>query len=161
MSKTGKPTHHPENDRVIDFSEARALKLEEKRRKTERIFFRQLIGIYTVTGTDGKMRPIEIVDVSESGLSFQVPFNPEDPWPRGMDEVPLRLYFSQDTYLPLHLKIQNSRPCIDDGKRYVRYGCVVDPNTSTFDAYRKFVSFLETYAEHSHKDTNGVSVFYL
>ena len=91
-------------------------KLEEKRRKTERVFFKQMLGIFCVTGND-EMKAIEIVDVSEDGLSFRVPFDDaERSW--GGEEnqaLPIRLYFSQDTYLPLHLTIQHARPNIEEG----------------------------------------------
>jgi hypothetical protein len=66
---------------VIDFNEMRAQKLEEKRRKTERIFFKHLLSVYTVVGNGKQMAPIEIIDISEEGLAFQVPFNPDKPWP--------------------------------------------------------------------------------
>jgi hypothetical protein len=150
----------PEDNHVIDFTQVRAQKLEEKRRKTERIFFKQLLGIYSVTNNEDA-RQIEIVDVSEEGISFQVPFNSNDPWPRDKSEVPIRLYFSQDTYLPITLQIQNSRPYIENGVRFTRYGCKVDNTLTSYVAYLRFVQFLKTYAEHAHKDTGKVSFFYL
>ena len=102
MSEDSNNTTDPKN-RVVDFTEAREQKLEEKRRKNERIFFKQMLGIYGVTGSD-EVRPIEIVDLSDDGLSFQVPFNPEDPWPKSTEELPIRLYFSQG-----HLSSTSSR----------------------------------------------------
>ncbi len=149
-----------EDNHVIDFGQARAQRLEEKRRKTERIFFKQILGIYSVTNNDDA-RQIEIVDVSEEGVSFQVPFNSTDPWPKDKSEIPIRLYFSQDTYLPITLQIQNSRPYIENGVRFTRYGCKVDNTLSSYVAYLRFVQFMKTYAEHAHKDTGKVTFFYL
>lgn len=150
-----------DEEQVIDFSEARANKMDEKRRKTERIFFQHLLGVYCVVG-NSQMRPIEIVEVSEDGCSFQVPFDHSNPWPNSdVNDLPLRLYFSQDTYIPLHIRIQNSRPYIDHGKRYVRYGCSVDKTVSSYPAYQQFVRFLKLYSEHAHKDTGNATVFYL
>lgn len=145
---------------VVDFTEARAQRLDEKRRKTERIFFKHLLGVYCVTGND-QMRPIELVEVSEEGCSFQVPYDANNPWPTDMSDLPLRLYFSQDTYVPVILKIQNSRPCIDNGVRQVRFGCAVDQSVSSYPAYQQFVKFLKAYSEHAHKDKGDVTVFYL
>lgn len=145
---------------VIDFTEVRAKKLEEKRRKTERIFFKHVMGIYSVSDNED-MVPIEIIDVSAEGLSFQVLFNPEKPWPKNSNSIPIRFYFSQDTYLPLVLQVQNSRPCINDGRRYVRYGCTVDKSLSSYEAYKKFVLFLEAYSEHAHSDVGKVTHFYI
>lgn len=150
----------PQHPRVVDFSQARAQKMDEKRRKTERIFFKHLLSVYTVIG-NSKMVPIEIVDVSEEGCAFQVPYNAENPWPKETTDIPLRLYFSQDTYLEIHVKVQNSRPAIEESGRYVRYGCAVDKSTASYLAYQQFVKFLEMYAENAHKDLGDVTVFYL
>lgn len=148
------------NDQVIDFNEARANKLEEKRRKTERVFFRNLLSVYSVLG-GSKLAPIEIVDISEDGIAFQVPFTAERPWPVNEEIMPMRLYFSQDTYIEIFVNIQNSRPAIEDGQRYTRFGCAVDKGTKSYPAFQQFVQFMKSYAEHSHKDLGDVSVFYL
>lgn len=145
---------------VVDFSEVRAQKLEEKRRKAERIFFKQILGIYCVVDNE-EIRPLEVIDVSEEGCSFQIPFTAENPWPRETKDLPLRLYFSQDTYLPINVTIQNSRPAIENGVRYIRYGCKVDQSTQSFEAYQQFIRFLRLYAEHAHKDNGRVTFFYL
>lgn len=158
--RTGNNSDTSGIQQVVDFTEARAQKMDEKRRKTERIFFRHLLGVYCVTGND-QMRPIELIEVSEEGCSFQVPFDPAKPWPAEAQDVPLRLYFSQDTYLPVVVNIQNSRPSIEEGVRYTRYGCSVDKSLSSFPAFQQFVRFLRLYSEHAHKDKGDVSVFYL
>ncbi|MGK5081976.1 PilZ domain-containing protein [Bdellovibrionota bacterium FG-1] len=145
---------------VIDFSEVRAQKLEEKRRSTERIFFKQLLSVYSVVGNTS-MCAIELIDLSEEGCSFQVPYDAERPWPKDSKDMPLRVYFSQDTYLEIRVKIQNSRPCIEHNGRYVRFGCLVDTATQSYAAYQQFVRFLKSYSEHAHKDRGDLSVFYL
>jgi hypothetical protein len=145
---------------VIDFTEVRAQKLEEKRRKTERIFFKHLLSVYSVVG-DSNMCPIELIDVSEDGCSFQVPYDPTRPWPADSKDVPLRLYFSQDTYLEIRCRIQNSRPSIENNTRYVRYGCAIDTSTAAHAAYSQFVRFLRAYSENAHRDKGDVTVFYL
>ena len=147
-------------DQVVDFIEARAQRMDEKRRKAERIFFKHLLSVYCVVG-ESQMKPIELLEVSEDGCSFQVPFDSEKPWPMNANELPIRLYFSQDTYIPLHLTVANSRPCIDQGNRFVRFGCSVDKTLTSYPAYEQFVKFLRMYSEHAHKDKGDVSVFYL
>jgi len=148
------------SDQVVNFDEIRAQKIDEKRRKNERIFFKHLLGVYSVVGND-KMRPIELLDVSEDGCSFQVPFDASSPWPATTDELPIRLYFSQDTYLPIHVKIENSKQAIDHGTRYVRYGCSVEKSLTSYPAYQQFVKFLKLYSVHAHNDKGDISVFYL
>jgi hypothetical protein len=149
-----------EQKRVIDFNEIRAQKLDEKRRTTERIFFKHLLNVYSVVGHT-TMFPIEFIDVSDDGCSFQVPYDPEKPMPIEASEIPLRIYFSQDTYLEIRVNIQNSRPSIENNRRYVRYGCKVSNNTASYAAYSQFVKFLRLYSEHAHKDLGDVSIFYL
>jgi len=149
-----------DSQHIVDFNEVREQRLEEKRRHTERIFFKSLLGVYSMSGSS-KMMPIELIDVSEEGCSFQVLHDPENIWPNTTSEIPIRLYFSQDTYLEIHVRIQNSRPSIENNTRYVRFGCTVEKEMKAYPAYQLFVRFLKLYAEHAHKDMGDVSVFYL
>lgn len=151
----------PKNEtRVVDFGHIRAQKLEEKRRKTERIFFKQILGIYT-SAESGEYRSVELVDLSEEGLSFQIPYHVNETWPGKTTQMVLRMYFSQETYLPVHVEIINSRPCIEEGVRSIRYGCKVDQSMSSYQAYQQFVLFLRAYAEHSHQDNGSATTYYL
>ena len=159
MSQESKGKEREEHE-VVDFNAAREQRLEEKRRRTERIFFKNVLGIYCVTENDNA-RQLEFVDMSEDGCAFQIPFDANDPWPRDMTEIPVRIYMSQDTYIPLYLNVKNSRSCIDDGERYVRFGCEVDKTVSSYSAYLSFVSFLTAYSTHAHKDNGKTTLFYL
>jgi len=149
-----------EKEQVIDFSTAREKRLEEKRKNTERIFFRDLLSVYSVTG-QSKMLPIELIDVSEEGCAFQTPYDPENPWPKDETGLPIRLYFSKDMYLEVIVKVQNSRHSIEKNKRYLRFGCEIDKGTQSYPAYQQFVRFLKLYSEHAHKDMGDITVFYL
>lgn len=149
-----------DNEKVIDLAEIRTQRLEEKRRKTERIFMNQFLGVYCMTGSNS-MHQIEIVDVSEGGLGFQVPFNADKPFPITDKNLPIRLYFNQESFLQVHVAIQNSRPAVQNGTRYTRYGCAIDPTTSTYPAYQAFVKFLKAYGEVSQKDNGDVNVFFV
>lgn len=157
---TGNNTKNNTKETIVDFNQIRIQKLEEKRRHTERIFFKHLLSVYTVAG-NSSLRPIEFIEMSETGCSFQVPYDTENPWPKDIAELPLRIYFSQDTYLEIHVKIQYSRPSIEKNQRYVRFGCMVDRTLKSYEAYLQFVKFLKQYSEHCHKDTGDLSLFYL
>lgn len=157
---TRTPDNTNEPSRVIDLSEVRNQRLEEKRRKTERVFMNQFLGVYCMTGNNS-MHQIEIVDVSDEGLGFQVPVNPEKASPITEKNFPIRLYFNQESFLQVHVTIQNTRPAVQNGTRYTRYGCAVDPTTSTFEAYQAFVKFLKVYGEVSQKDKGDVNVFFV
>ena len=145
---------------VVDFGQVRTQKLEEKRRKTERILFQNLLGVFCQV-EDSAIKELQMVDVSEDGCSFLVPFDTKNPWPTNSSEFPVRLYFTQDTYLLIHIKVANSRPCIENGRRYVRYGCAVDQSVASYEAYRQFVRFMKSYSEQAHKDSGRDSVFYI
>src|SRR4051812_41708457 len=159
-SSSGGKDRTDSGSQVIDFSAVREQKLEEKRRSTERILFKHLLSVFSVVG-DSSMCPIELIDVSEDGCSFQIPFNPSKPWPADMTEIPMRLYFSQDTFLEVHALIQNSRPSIENGTRYTRFGCSIDKTRSTYVAFQQFMRFLKSYSELAQKDAGDITVFYL
>src|SRR5690606_25197086 len=77
-------------DRVVDFKRIRSERLNEKRRKAERIFFNYLIGVYGIAEED-RLHPLELIEVSETGCSFQIPFNPKKPWPSELKDISVRL----------------------------------------------------------------------
>ncbi len=147
---------------IVDFNLAREQRLAEKRKNTERIFFKNLVSVYTVMGK-GEIFPIELIDVSEDGCSFQIPLDVEnDLVPKiNSSDLPIRLYFSQDTYLEIRVQVQNSRQSIDSQGRYIRYGCLVDKTLKSYPAFQQFVRFLSLYSEHAHRDMGDMSVFYL
>lgn len=157
--RTGRPTG-TEEKQIIDFSTVREKRLEEKRRNAERIFFKDLLSVYSVTGPS-KILPIELIDVSEDGCSFQVPYQPEQKWPNSTNEIPIRLYFSREMYLEIIVQIQNSRHSIENNRRYLRYGCTVEKTTQSYAAYQQFVKFLKLYSEQAHKDTGKDTQFYI
>jgi hypothetical protein len=161
MSKHTDKTTTESGSKVIDFNEIRQQKLEEKRRKTERVFMNHFLGVYCMTGINS-MHQIEMVDLSEEGCSFQVPFKPEKPFPAQQGrEMPIRLYFSQDNFLQVVVTVQNTRNTKQGNDTYVRYGCKVDPTTSTFAAYQAFVRFLKAYGDVSQKDEGNINVFFV
>jgi len=166
MKLAGKPNGSGQDDntgaeiKVVDFNQVRSQKLDEKRRKTERIIFQNLLGVYCVTG-NSQIRQLQLVDVSEDGIAFLVPFDTKNPWPRENGDLPIRLYFTQDTYLPIQVRVVNSRPSIENGQRYVRYGCAVDTSLQSYTSYCQFVRFLKSFSEQAHRDEGNNTVFYL
>ena len=146
-------------DRIIDFGKVRQEKLEEKRKDTERVFFNNLINVCTLTN-NSHPRPIDLIDVSEEGCSFQIPYDQKNIWSESADEIPIRLYFSQNTYLEIHVKIQNSTPCIDKNSRYIRFGCTVAKELSSYNTYQTFVRFLKLYSENAHTERRQSSTSY-
>lgn len=145
---------------VVDFTQAREQRLEEKRKNNKRIFFKNILGVYLLSEFN-KMIPVEMIDVSEEGCAFNVPGETGEKRAVTRPEHLLRFYFTKDTYVEVIVKIQNSRPSIDKGKRHQRYGCVIDQTTQSYPVYQAFVNFLKLYSENAHKDMGDVTAFYL
>jgi hypothetical protein len=151
-----------ETQAVINLDQFRSRKSEEKKRKTERIFFHNLVGVYGLV-QPGKMVPIGLIDISEGGLAIQVPYPSETTvhdkvWPRDSVNLPIRLYFSADSFMEVLVNVKNSNPLVENGSKYMRYGCEVFEDQRTFGAWKSFVSFLRSYTEVSERDSGNISV---
>ncbi len=146
-----------DHDGIINLDQFRNRKQEEKKRKTERIFFDHLVGVYSVVNP-GKMVQVDLTDVSEEGLGIQIPYESGKIWPTQTNDVPIRLYFSEDSFMEILVDVKNTRPTIEHGNRYIRYGCLVKNEQRSFGAWAKFVSFLKAFAEVSEKDSGNIGV---
>ena len=142
---------------VVSLDQFRNRKQEEKQRKTERLFFHHLVGIYSVVNPN-KMVPIDIIDVSEEGLAVQVPYESQTTWPKDTNNIPVRLYFSPESFMEVVVDVKNSRPTIEGGVKYMRYGCSVQTEHRSYQAWKQFVGFLRVYADVSEKDTGNIGM---
>ena len=95
---TENTTHENGAPTVVDFAEYRAQRLEEKRRKNERVLINHFLGVYAVSNFDS-LYQVELIDLSDGGCSFQVPIDAQKPWPADKKDFNIRLYFSQETFL--------------------------------------------------------------
>lgn len=149
-----------DNNKVIDFGSARKAKIEERRRRYERVLFQKVLGAYVVAEGEG-LKAVELVDLSLDGLSFQLPISSKNL--EGItqgQEVIFRFYFSEDSYIPVGVKVMNQRPCLENGQKYVRFGCAIDTTMKSYGTYRSFVEFLSNYAEAAQQDTGDLKLFY-
>ena len=146
-----------DTNEVTSLDQFRNRKQEEKKRKTERIFFHNLMGVYSVV-KPGKMVPVDLIDVSEEGLAIQVPYQAEASWPTESNNISLRLYFSPESFMEVVVDIKNTRPTIESGVRYVRYGCAIQTEHRSFHAWAKFVGFLKEFSSISEQDTGNIAV---
>jgi hypothetical protein len=148
------------NETVINLDLFRKTKSEEKKRKTERIFFHNLVGVYGLVNPS-RMVSIQLIDVSEGGLAIQVPYSTETTmsdraWPRDSKNLPIRLYFSADSFMEVLVDVKNSTPTVDGGEKYMRYGCEVVAEQRSYDAWKNFVTFLKSYSEVSERDSGNI-----
>jgi hypothetical protein len=149
-----------EQHTVVDFTEYRAQRLEDKRRKNERILINHFLGVYAVYGGNS-LYQVELMDISDDGCSFQVPIDANKPWGEERKEFTIRLYFSQESYLSIPVSVQNKKTVSVNGNRFTRYGCSVDTTASTYDAYSAYVHFLKAYSIVSQNDAGNVNVFFV
>jgi hypothetical protein len=152
-----KDSNQNNQNEIISLDQFRSRKQDEKKRKTERIFFHNLVGVYAVT-QPGKMVPVELINVSEEGLAIQVPYHSDKTWPTDSNNLPIRLYFSADSYFEVLVDVKNTNSTIENGSRYRRFGCQVQTEQRTFIAWTNFVNFLKAFSEVSERDDGNIGV---
>ena len=155
-----KKTAPKDSGKIIDFSTARDAKIEEKRRRFERVLFKNLLGAYFLI-KDEKLNAVDLIDLSHEGLSFQLPKGSKNTKDFEVGkEMSFRLYFSPEAFIALGVKIVNKRDAIEDGVPYDRYGCTVDHNSVTYPAYKSFVEFLVHFAESARTESEQLKMSY-
>lgn len=149
-------------DKVLDFKLKREEIIEKKRRNFERIVFENFLGAYTVINQNGSIYPVTLVDISREGCLFQVPWNvKKDKKFDKTEEITMRLYFSNKSYIPVVINIKYGKEHLEDGETYMRYGCEFDQSYPSFQALEHFVNFLYSFAEHSAVDKGDEKVYFL
>lgn len=150
-------------DKLLDFVEKRKENVEKKRRSFERILFQNFLGAYSVINENGTIYPVTLVDISQDGCLFQVPWNPGRDKKFADDlELSMRMYFTKKSYIPVILKVKYGKESIgEDGRTYMHYGCEFDKSMSSFEAMSNFINFLYSFAEHSSIDKGDQKVYFL
>lgn len=143
---------------IVDLSSVRQEKIEEKRREYERVVFQSNFGVYAFL-SDAGLNAIEIVDISEGGMQFQVPENGSLKLETS-DVIPVRFYFATDHFISIDVKIVRSFTAIENGRAVHRYGALMDKTMASYSAIFHFVQFITKCAEHGHKDNSHLKVFY-
>ena len=131
-----------------------------EKRKAGRLLLKHLLQIYCVVDHE-KTCEVDIVDVSKSGCSLRVRPENDVLLPKHTQGMNIRLYLSDDTYLPLELKIENTRALVENGQRYFLLGCSIAPDTEGFATYQRFVEFLEMYSTVATRELGDLKVTYL
>lgn len=145
------------NPKVLDLSQFRQLKIEEKRRHYERVIFTRVLGLYSfMEESGGGLEQIDIVDMSENGLKM---FRSQ---PHNILEVgssiPLRLYFTPSSYLKILVYIRRIEENTD--RKGYEYGCEIDRDTKSYMVLKQLVLFLRTYSEMACEDSTPPLVWF-
>lgn len=150
-------------DKLLDFVGKRAESIEKKRRNFERILFQNFLGAYSVLDQQGSVTPVQLVDISHTGCLFQIPWDlKKESTFQETEELNLRIYFTNDSFIPTIVKIKHIQEYIDqDGVTYLQYGCEFDDSMPSFVALKSFINFLYQFAEHSSVDKGDSRVYFL
>jgi hypothetical protein len=87
------------NNKIVELKPLRDARNEEKRRKFERILFKNMLGCFSVV--EGKyLKSVELIDVSKEGLSFQLPHSSKTALDFEINkDFIFRFYFNENSYL--------------------------------------------------------------
>jgi len=143
---------------VLDMTERREAILQDERRKVRRTILTGFVGAYIVNpsskGAHGGLLKVEIYDISENGIAFDVP-DEHGHYTLG-EELVMRVYLSQDTYFSFLITVQNQR--LLNGEPAYRHGGHFVKGTLNDEALHHFVKFIETVSASLQKDTGDVMV---
>ena len=152
---------HAQKNDVVELGEFRDKRIEERRRRVERILFRNILGVYSVIEDQG-LAGIQLLDVSREGLSFQVPWRPgqDRPYTRG-DHIAIRLYFGKETFLPCGIIVKNCQEVLEAGQTFLRYGGELDKGYTSFEALEAFIEFIYKYAKHGKPEDGKIKLLFV
>ncbi|MDD0851514.1 PilZ domain-containing protein [Halobacteriovorax sp. GB3] len=151
------------SENVLNFQKKREETIEKKRRSFERLLFQNFLGAYTVIDAHETVYPVELIDISQDGCLFQIPWNFNKDKKFNDDfEIKMRMYFTKHSYIPVIVNIRYGKEFVDsDGQTYMHYGCEFDKSLPSFDAMRNFINFMYSFAEHSAIDKGDVKTYFL
>ena len=76
------------------------------------------------------------------------------------EEVHMRMFFTENSYIPVTMKVKYSREQTIDREPYTQYGCEFDTSAPCFEAMASFIDFLYKFAEHSSINKEARSWFF-
>lgn len=145
------------DSKLVQFSAVRKEKQEHLKREYERVLFNRILGSYTVIEKLG-LKAVEVRDISKSGCNFRMVAD-QGHFQSG-EEMELRFYFSQSTYVPTRVTIKRVGEAFEGGVKYFDYGCVFDTALSTHHAVESFVDFVQAYSENAKTDKGDTRLWF-
>ncbi|MGK0367550.1 MAG: hypothetical protein ACI9QD_000687 [Thermoproteota archaeon] len=149
--------------KVLNFKEKRDEKIEAKRRNFERVLFQDFLGCYSVIDEYGTNFPVKLVDLSNEGCMFQVPWSKNNEKKFQLDkDITLRVYFTEGSFIPVVVSVKHGKKWTDpSGNVFMRYGGEFDQKLPSFKAMQSFINFIYEYAEFSCVDQGENKVYFL
>lgn len=149
--------------KVIDFQQKRKDSIEKRKRSFERVLFSEFLGSYAEIDDNGTKYMVTMVDISQEGCLFQVPFHEDarEYFAKNSD-VTVRIYFTKDDFLPVVVNIKHINEYIDhNGDAQLRFGGEFDKSLPSFQAFAPFIDFIYKFAEFSCIDKGESKVYFL
>lgn len=143
--------------KVVDLSDYRKNKTEERRREYERVLFNRILGVYSFAEKVG-LHHVEVIDMSFSGMKFRED-NPEMPLKSGQ-KIALRFYFTPSSYLRLVVDVKRVQPFADKDRQGLEYGCELDRSTKSYDVLKQLINFMYKYSEVACQDENPPLIWF-
>jgi hypothetical protein len=121
---------------------------------------KQIQGLSGAVETPRELVTDELVDASTQGISFQLPEdNPKAAQFATGASLIFRLYINKDSFIALLVHVKNVSIITEDGKKYVRPGCHIDPQAQDYETYSAFLTFLSKYVDTARTDQGFLKFF--
>ncbi len=148
---------------IIDFQAKRQSSIEKRKRSFERVLFSEFLGSYAEIDENGTKYSVQLIDISQDGCLFQIPFSPSNrAFFAQKDTITLRIYFTKEDFLPLVVSIKHFNEHIDErGDASLRFGGEFDKELPSFQAFKPFIDFIYKFAEFSCVDKGESKVYFL
>jgi len=156
-SKSKKKSGTSKKHQIIDLTQYRKNKNEQRMREYERILFNRILGVYSFAEKKG-LHHVEVIDISFSGLKFRE-LAPEEPCKIG-DRLALRFYFTPSSYLRLVTEVKRVVPFHEKDRDGIECGCTVDKDTRSYAVLKTLVQFMQQYSEVACQDDHPPLIWF-
>lgn len=146
-------TKMPKNSTVINILP----RISEEKRKTRRIVMSGLMNTALVVPNGGLIRDVSLHNISETGISFDLPFNFKEAF-KVKEKLTMRVYLNSEDFFDFNIVItKNIRHIPEEG--ICRYGCRLLPNERSEKAINSLIHFIESVSHILHKDKGEVLLY--
>ena len=148
------PTAEKQNTKKIPNIINLSPKINEGRRKKRRIVISGLMHAAIVVPGKGLINQIELYDISESGVSFDLPYS------RSLNgkRLAMRVYLNSEDFFHFNIMITENIRYIQEEGVY-RYGAKLLPNHRNKKAIKNLVDFIESVSGILHKDHGEILLY--
>ena len=142
-TKYKKTIHHKKGEqKVLDFTLKKQRLMKKEQREVKRVVLNGLVGITITVPLRGLMR-VEVQDISEKGISFDLPRSCGKFKKKELLE--LRLYLNHEVYVPFSARVESTRTYFKNTTEIVRHGLKFQEETLNKESLKYFYLFFRNY----------------